>query len=119
MATPAFDSNLPRPKQPYKTLRLSLMWLGIATSASVLTLLVQTVCSHDSNHTGFEPWLLAVVFAPTAALSVLAIRARTSIPVAIFAGLLGVGGIGYLIYIDSTNRLVQYERWIDRGMPGR
>jgi hypothetical protein len=106
-----------KPKATPTVLFVVSMWLGIAASSFVLALLIPYVWSHDSNHTGFDPWMLLAAFAPTAILGFVAFRRRANFLGAILACVVGLGGIGYLVYLDRTNRLLQYETWIERGMP--
>src|ERR1051326_3592190 len=78
-----------------------------ATSAWVIYEIFAYIHSSNSNHTSFEPWLLVIVFIPTVVFGVVAIGRRF-----VAAGLLAV-----LTYIDRTNTMVQYDRWLSRGMP--
>ena len=95
----------------------TLAWLAALTSAAVLAALLLYMRGSDSNHSGFEPWLLSFVFAPAAIIGTVALKLSRSRWGALLALLLGLGGMAFLFYIDHFNILLQYERWTERGMP--
>ena len=96
------------------------LWVLSTLSGACLVGLMAYVVYNDSGHTGFEPRLLAVLFAGTAAASLLVWwKRRRTTPAIVLAGLLGLAGCGTLLYLDQTNALVEYNRWIRRGMPPR
>ena len=99
-----------------KYLRVSA-WCTAALSLFVLWQIFDYIRVSDSNHTSFEPWLLLLFFVPTALTGVLAIKLRGAIVAGILAITMGLLGVASLIYIDRTNTMLQYERWLDRGMP--
>ena len=70
---------------------------------------------NSSAHTGWEPFTAYLLFVP------LAIAGGGSLkkigPAAAVAFAVGLAGIALIVWLDRTNRLVQYERWIERGMP--
>ena len=86
-------------------------------SAVVLAGVAFYLHGHDSNHTGHEPLLLLGIFVPTLALGTAAFRRRRFRWGALLACLLGGVGIVVLFYLDRFNILVQYDRWLERGMP--
>ena len=94
-----------------------LTGIGSASSLLVFSVLLIYLRGHDSNHTGFEPWELSLFFVPTAILGFVTFRRRLLRWGALFALFLGTGGILLLAYIDYFNVLVQYDRWLRRGMP--
>jgi uncharacterized membrane protein AbrB (regulator of aidB expression) len=96
--------------------------LSIASFLSGVSLvgLLAYANANDSGHTSFEPYLLAGLFVATAAASLLAWWNRKRITPAIaFTGVLALAGLVTVIYLDQTNMLVQYERWLRRGMPAK
>ena len=105
------------PEQKSGSYLLVLAFLATLFSAAVLAGIGFYLHGHDSNHTGHEPWLLLGVFVPTLALGIAALRSRRSRWVALLACLLGSGGIAFLLYLDRFNILLQYDRWLERGMP--
>lgn len=94
-----------------------LAWVGAVVSALVIWQIVAYIRASDSNHTAFEPWLLVVVFAPTIVFGILSIRRHRAFAAGLLAITLGVAGLVTLTYIDRTNTMLQYERWLSRGMP--
>ena len=110
-----FSHAEPQPKSGSLFVVLSL--LASLLSAAVLAGIVSYLHGHDSNHTGHEPWLLLGIFIPTLAFGIAAFRRRCSRWAAALACLLGVAGIAVLFYLDRFNVLVQYDRWLERGMP--
>jgi hypothetical protein len=87
-----------------------------ATSAWVIYEIFAYIHSSNSNHTSFEPWLLVIVFIPTVVFGVVAIG-RRFVAAGLLAMLIGASGLAVLTYIDRTNTMVQYDRWLSRGMP--
>jgi hypothetical protein len=97
-----------------------LLWIASSLSGVSLVGLLAYANANDSGHTGFEPYFLAVLFAATGVISLLAWWTRKRITPAIaFTGVLGLAGLVAVIYLDQSNRLVQYERWLRRGMPAK
>ena len=94
-----------------------LTWIGCASSLVVLSVTLLYLRGHDSNHTGFEPWQLSIFFVPTAILGIITFSRRLLRWGAVFAFCLGAGGMLLLSYLDRFNVLVQYDRWLERGMP--
>ena len=92
-----------------------LSWLATISSLAVLTVLLLYMRGNDSNHTGFEPWLLSICFVPTAIIGVAAFRRGSSWWGALLACCLGFGGMAFLFYLDYFNVLVQYDRLGERG----
>jgi peptidoglycan/LPS O-acetylase OafA/YrhL len=92
-----------------------LSWLAALGSLAVLTVLLLYIRGKDSNHTGFEPWLLSVVFAPTSLVGSAALLRGSSRWGAVLAVCLGLGGMAFLFYIDHFNVLVEHGRLGQRG----
>ena len=105
------------PGQKPGSFLVALTLLAALFSAAVLAGAWFYLHDHDSNHTGHEPWLLLAVFVPTLALGIAAFRSRRSRWAALLACLLSSGGIVFLLYLDRFNVLLQYDRWLERGMP--
>lgn len=76
---------------------------------------------NDSGHTAVEPYLALALFVPVFLVGAFQFRSSHSRkrPVwpCVFAMVIGMAGICLLIYLDTSNTLVQYDRWIQRGMP--
>lgn len=108
-------------------LRLSLVLLGALSLLLSAGIFVYSILNR-SGHTGVEPFLSLIVFGPAIALgaAVLAARKKSrstseskhlSSRAALFALATGLFGAGLVTWLDQTDRLVQYERWLKRGMP--
>lgn len=103
-------------------LRVALWFL---TGASLLLLagIVLYTMGNASGHTGWEPFTSLAVFVPAALAGGGMLGFRRSMPevkrVGAIALAVGLAGIALVVWLDRTNRLVQYERWIRRGMPER
>ena len=94
-----------------------LPWLAATASLAVLTVFVFYMHGNDSNHTGLEPWLLSIFFVPTLVVGIRAFVRGSSRWGALFALCLGFGGMAFLYYVDHFNVMLEYDRWIQRGMP--
>jgi len=70
---------------------------------------------NSSGHTGWEPFTSLVLFVPLAVVGAVSLK-KSGRPAAFALGI-GLAGISLVVCLDQTNRLVQYERWIKRGMP--
>jgi|GEM_PF-1629707 hypothetical protein len=90
---------------------------GVFLSALVMWELLSYIYSSDSNHTSFEPWLLLVIFGPTAVAGAAGVIRRRSLVASLLALILGLGGTAFLYYIDHNNIMVQYDRWLEKDMP--
>jgi hypothetical protein len=95
-------------------------WVGALLSLLSLAELLWYLHQNQSNHTAFDPWLLSILFVPTTIAGVIYLsRVRTFAAAGILALTVGILGLAVLFYIDHTNRMLQYERWLQRGMPVR
>jgi len=56
-----------------------------------------------------------IVFLPTIALGMFALRPRALVAGTV-AVLLGFLGVATLAFIDCTNTMVQYDRWLSRNI---
>ncbi len=91
--------------------------IGLATLAAILIYTVQ----NETHHTGLDPYLALVVFAPVAVIGIAHLALVRSAGAARWCALLtfviGIAGVGLLVYLDQSNTLLQYEVWCERGMP--
>jgi hypothetical protein len=93
-------------------------WIAAVASCLTAAPLLWYLHQNQSNHTAFEPWLLSFVFVPTTIVGIVHLsRTRRVTLSGAIAFVIGVLGFTLLIYIDQTNRMLQYERWLSRGMP--
>ena len=109
----SISHNEPQPRS--SRLLAVLSWFAAAGSLAVLAVLLLYMRGHDSNHTGFEPWLLSIFFVPTVIVGLAAFLRGSSRWGALLAFWLGFGGMAFLFYIDHFNVLVQYDRLGERG----
>jgi len=96
-------------------LRTVVVLVGAATTAFAIVVLAYYVERNTTCHAGFEPRLLAALFLPVSLVGLLETRRRSRIAGGT-ALLLGVLGLAELAYLDFTGRMLQYERWVGRGM---
>jgi hypothetical protein len=103
-----------------KFLRFAL-WSGAALGAVTIALIIEYTARNSSGHTAWEPFTSFILFVPLAVVGAFCFTLRhrfTGIARASVCALtLGLVGIALIITLDRTNRLVQYDRWIHRGMP--
>ena len=92
-----------------------LSCLAVTSSLAVLIVLLVYTHGNDSNHTGFEPWLLSIIFVATVSVGIAAFLYGNLRWGALLACCLGFGGMAFLFYIDHFNVLVQYDRLLARG----
>ena len=97
------------------------LWSGAALDAVAIALIVGYAARNSSGHTGWEPFTSFILFVPLALLGAVcfAVRHRfTGIARASVCALaVGLAGVALIVTLDRTNRLVQYDRWIHRGLP--
>lgn len=93
-----------------KTVRWIFAFVNAAISIAVPILLISRD-AHD-NHVGFEPLMLLAF--PVVQLILEVPMKRKGLWIRITcAGVLGV----VVFYMDQWNYMVQYDRWLKRGMP--
>ncbi len=93
--------------------------LGLAAGLNLVGLWAYML-RNRSGHTGLNPYLCLIVFAPCL-LCGIGLTAIDQSPggrrIARLAIALGAFGALFLVYIDQANLLLPYEVWIQRGMP--
>ena len=97
------------------------LWTSAGLGVSAIVLIGGYAASNGSGHTGWEPFASFILFVPLAFIGgvLLALRGRfvgIARPSA-FALAVGLAGVVLIVCLDRTNRLVQYDRWVQRGMP--
>ncbi len=97
------------------------LWSSVALGVISIALIAGYAARNSSGHTGWEPFTSLILFVPLAVVGAvcLAMRHRfTGIARASVCALaVGLAGVALVVTLDRTNRLVQYDRWIHRGMP--
>ena len=115
-------SSTPTP-EPDASARLSssvascFVWFAGVGSLAVSGALIAYAIRNGSGHSGFEPWLLSVVFVASLIIGFAALFSSRSRTAAIVACVAGIAGLALLFYLDRFNVLLQYDRWLQRGMP--
>ena len=97
------------------------LWSSGTLGIVAIALIAGYAARNSSGHTGWEPLTSLILFVPLAVVGAVCFAmlhrftgiARAS--VCAFA--VGLAGIALIVTLDRTNRLVQYDRWIHRGMP--
>jgi len=94
------------------------LWSSAAAGVIAIVLIVAYTARNSSGHTGWEPFTAFILFGPLAVAGAICFSMRHR-----FAGIarpgvcalvVGLAGVALIITLDRTNRLVQYERWIQR-----
>lgn len=87
---------------------------GLVTIIGIVVFAVQ----NSSGHTGINPYAALVVFVPVTLIGIV-IPESSDVPewVSIFTVVIGVAGMLLLIFLNKSNTLLQYDVWIQRGMP--
>lgn len=98
-----------------------------AARIATLSSIAMTACllvylrKNTSGHTGFSLYFALLVFAPSALLGAANMMTTRAIWKNPWAGIIptmtGVLGTALLIYLDKANVLLQYDTWLNRGMP--
>ncbi len=90
---------------------------GLAAIAAILVYARR----NGSGHTGMSPYVALALFVPVVVAGALHLTLLRGSGAAKWCGvcaiLVGIAGVGLLVYLDQSNTLVQYEVWIERGMP--
>lgn len=98
-----------------------LLWMLTALGLLLLMILLSVAIQNTSGHTGWEPLTSLACFAPLLAIGsgalVLSRRDQANARPAAAAVVVGLVGVVLLFWLDQTNTLVQYERWLERKMP--
>jgi O-antigen ligase len=106
-----------RPKKGCFMRNRNTLWALAGFGALLNLLLAAWALTNTSGHTGMDPRWFLLGFAPLVAVGAYACTKaalRRAGCTVLLVGLLGVALLGWL---DHANRLVQYERWLERGMP--
>ena len=97
---------------------VALLKTAFAVSLLLILFFLVYAIANESGHTSFDPWTGLEVFVPSLILGLarLALQGRGDLWgwMAIAAG---TAGIILLAWLDHSCVLLQYEVWIDRGMP--
>lgn len=93
---------------------------GIIGTLSLLFIIAWTLRS-GSGHTSVSPYMGLFSFIPVLSVGICSRVAARKHPATVkwsyLAAVSGIAGILLLLYLDLSNTLLQYEVWIERGMP--
>lgn len=102
-----------------KTLNRSL-YLSITIGLVVIAAMVFYSIQNKTGHTAFDPYLANLVFIPIAFSGLFSVlnllKQGKPVKLAVISLVVGVAGILFLVYLDKTNTLLNYQVWLDRGM---
>ncbi len=90
----------------------------IGLSSTTLVCLGRYIYRNKTNHTGMDPWLAIPIFIASLLIGLMAFRAdgkSRKLPILLL--LLGVVGIAALFAVDHFNIMLEYNKWLKRGMP--
>ena len=102
---------------------MQLSRIGIRIfSASALALILAIgayAVLNESSHTGMDPYDSYWIFIPLLITGIVFTtvapnKKRTD---GVWAVTIGLSGILLILYLDRTNALLEYGRWIERGVP--
>jgi len=101
---------------------LAVMSVGAAVGGLLaLAVIVAYAIHNDSGHTGVDPYWGLVVFLPVTIVGVVHILGARMLGLPRWLGVpavvVGCAGIAFLVYLDQSNTLLQYEVWISHSMP--
>lgn len=106
--------------------RLAAGWLDAVLGACIAGIILSmgVVFSHvdlaRTYHTGFEPYDLVVLYAMMTTFGVLRlIRAPKRRWVTVLLVAMSVASMATIVWLDRNNVVVEYNRWIRRGMPAK
>ena len=104
-----------------RTMQLLQMGIRIFSALAATLLLAIGVYAvlNKSGHTGMEPFHSYWIFAPLliAGIASIILAPNEKRKDGISAAIIGLSGILFVLYLDRTNTLLEYGRWIERGMP--
>lgn len=92
--------------------------LAIASIAASMRVVFQHVDFQRTYHTGFEPYDLVILYGFAAAFGVArwVKRPKRGWLTALLV-ILAVGSMATVVWLEQNNVIVEYNRWIKRGMP--
>jgi len=74
----------------------------------------------NSGHIGSEPFLMFLYFIPVLCVSIIdRIKSHKFNRISTFNISLAIIGILLIVVFDLANMIVQYDRWAQRGLPGK
>lgn len=96
---------------------IGLVCLSLFPILCVWLAMIFIILMYDCNHTGLEFLRILLPLSLTAAISSIIVITRKHKKLACVALTLNILAIIFFIGIDQLNVMVQYDRWLERGMP--
>lgn len=95
--------------------------LAAAVGGATLAGLIGYAAWNRSGHTGLDPYCALAIFIPVLLIGVMAglggDRAGARPGAGLVAIIVGLAGIVLLVWLDHSNTLLPYEKWLARGLP--
>lgn len=99
---------------------ISLVCLILFPLFCVWLAMTYIILMHGCNHTGLEFLRILLPLSLTTAISIIIIIiTRKHKKIACVALILNILAIIFFIGIDRLNIMVQYDRWLERGLPSQ
>jgi len=99
------------------------LWSLTSLGVAAIALIADYAARNDSGHTAWEPFSSLILFLPLVLVGTVCFVARNRLAgvarASVCALAVGLAGVALIVILDRINRLVQYDRWIYRGMPRR
>lgn len=100
-------------------LRVSLIGLIVFPLLCIGLMVLYIILQKGCNHCGVELMLTLVPLSIAALVAIMAVASQEKKRAARIALTLNILAIIFFISIDRFNVMVQYDRWLERGMPAR
>jgi uncharacterized membrane protein YhaH (DUF805 family) len=97
----------------------NILLVGAAVGLLAIALIACYAVSNRSGHTAWEPFTALALFVPLMILGACGMtrrRVRSLVRAGTWAFLVGLAGTVLIVALDQSNSLVQYERWLRRGL---
>ena len=97
-----------------------VLWSVFLLAAAVMAFLIRESIVRESNNIGVDPWLCLPLFIIAAFCGLVATVAQLPLRgISVACIIVGIVGVGLLFSLDHFNILIEYERWINKGMPDK
>lgn len=98
---------------------IGLVGLSLFPLFCVWLAMLYIIMMHGCNHTGLEFMRILLPLGLTTAISIIIVITSKHKKAARIALALNILAIIFFIGIDQLNVMVQYDRWLERGMPNQ
>jgi hypothetical protein len=101
-------------------MRTLLLLGGVIGLGIEVAVIFTAYAVRDGGHIAEEPFATFLFFVPLLLLSIrVLLRTPQFKKAALFGACVAMAGILLVALLDTTNLLVQYDRWAQRGLPER